>query len=162
MPGLKKNVSRKKSARKQDPAGALRRHLVKLLDGGEAHVTVALALADFPAGKRGAFAGGLEHTGWQLLEHMRIAQWDLLEFSRNPRHASPEFPDGYWPLRPAPQDDRAWAKSVRALLRDLREMKRLLADPRADLFAPFPWGNGQTLLREALVLGDHTAYHLGQ
>jgi DinB superfamily len=162
MPGLKKKVSRKKTARKRDPAAALRKHLVKLLNGGEAHVTVALALADFPAEKRGAFASGLEHTGWQLLEHIRIAQWDLLEFSRNPRHTSPEFPDGYWPLQPAPGDDRAWAKSVQAILSDLRAMTRLLEDPRADLFAAFPWGNGETLLREALVLADHTAYHLGQ
>jgi hypothetical protein len=155
--------AKKKAAVKQEgPEQSLRRHLVALLRGGEAHVQFSDALADFPSDKRGAFAAGLPHTGWQLLEHARIAQWDILEFSRNPKHVSPDFPEGYWPKTPMPPNDAAWNKNVKALQRDLQAMIALVANPRADLHAPFSWGDGQTLLREALVLADHNAYHLGQ
>lgn len=155
---------RKKEAgtKKANPEVSLRKHLVALLRGGEAHIQFADALTDFPADKRGAFADGLPHTGWQLLEHARIAQWDILEFSRNAKHVSPDFPEGYWPKTPLPPGDAAWSRSVKAFQRDLQEMIALLTNPLADLCAPFPWGDGQTLLREALVLADHNAYHLGQ
>jgi hypothetical protein len=141
---------------------ALREHLVSLLKGGGAHVHFEDALDGFPARKRGVFAKGLPHTGWQLLEHVRIAQWDILQFSRNPKHVSPPFPGGYWPKTPVPLSDAAWEKSVREFKRDLSEMIKLVKNPRTNLFAKLPWGDGQTVLREALVAADHNAYHLGE
>jgi hypothetical protein len=158
MPASKNKLPAKKLA----PDQSLRKHLVALLRGGEAHIQFADALADFPSDKRGAFAAGLPHTGWQLLEHTRIAQWDMLEFSRNPKHVSPDFPEGYWPKTPGPPDAAAWDKSVKVFQRDLQAMVALISNIRVDLHAPLPWGGGQTLLREALVLADHNAYHLGQ
>jgi hypothetical protein len=139
-----------------------REHLVYLLKGGAAHIHFADVLEDFPADKRGAFAEGLPHTGWQLLEHARIAQWDILEFSRNAKHVSPEFPEGYWPPTPVPPDDGAWKESVKAFARDLQSLVGLVSSPRTDLLKPLPWGDGQTVLREALLVADHNAYHLGQ
>jgi hypothetical protein len=158
----KKHSSERPGRNKANPDAALRKHLVELLNGGSAHVTVADAVAGFPAEKRGAYASGLEHTAWQLLEHIRIAQRDILEFSRNPKHASPGFPEGYWPKTPVPRDDAGWTESVQSVASDLRAMIRLVTNRRADLYAPFPWGDGQTLLREALLLADHNAYHVGQ
>jgi len=140
----------------------LREQLAYLLKGGGAHVHFMDALDDFPTGKYGTFANALPHTGWQLLEHVRLAQWDILEFSRNPKHVSPNFPDGYWPKTPMPANDKAWEESVAAFQRDLQDMVRLVQNPRTDLFAKIPHGQGQTILREALVLADHNAYHLGQ
>ncbi len=141
---------------------AVREQLVALLKGGGAHVHFMDAVENFPAGKRGTYAQGLAHTGWQLLEHARIAQWDILEFSRNAAHVSPEFPEGYWPKTPAPRDEHAWDDSVAAFKRDLREMIRLVENPKTDLYATIPHGQGQNILREALVLADHNSYHLGQ
>ncbi len=140
----------------------LREQVVYLLKGGGAHVQFMDALEGFPAGKRGTYAQGLPHTGWQLLEHVRIAQWDILEFSRNPKHVSPEFPEGYWPKTPAPRTEEEWTDSMWAFRRDLREMIRLVQNPRSNLCAKIPHGDGQTILREALVLADHNSYHLGQ
>jgi hypothetical protein len=140
----------------------LREQLVYLLKGGGAHVQFMDALDGFPVGKRGSYAQGLPHTGWQLLEHVRIAQWDILEFSRNSRHVSPEFPEGYWPKTPGPLTDDEWNDSMSAFRRDLREMIRLVQNPRTNLCAKIPHGDGQTILREALVLADHNSYHLGQ
>jgi hypothetical protein len=140
----------------------VREHLVNLLKGGAAHVSFADALEGFPSNKRGTFAQGLPHTGWQLLEHARIAQWDILEYSRNPKHVSPGFPEGYWPKTPGPPTDAEWGKSVQAFERDLSEMVELLKNPRTNLYAKIPHSEGHTLLREALVLADHNAYHLGQ
>lgn len=158
---------RAKLAKRGKPPGkssdaALREHLVSLLKGGGAHVHFADALEDFPQERRGAFAKGLPHTAWQLLEHVRIAQWDILEFSRNPKHVSPDFPEGYWPKTPGPIDDAAWKKAVQTFHTDLREMIDLVSNPRVDLYKPFPWGDGQTVLREALLVADHNSYHLGQ
>lgn len=140
----------------------LRRHVVALLQGGNAHVSFDRAVKDLPPALRGERPPASVHSPWELLEHMRIAQWDILEFSRNPDHQSPEFPDLYWPPTPAPPDTRAWDKSVRAFRKDLRELCDLVADDANDLFAVFPYGDGQTLLREALVAADHNAYHLGE
>jgi hypothetical protein len=140
----------------------LREQVIYLLKGGGAHVHFMDALDGFPAGKYGTFADALPHTGWQLLEHARLAQWDILEFSRNPKHVSPPFPGGYWPKTPAPANDEAWNESVAAFQRDLEAMVHLVRDPHADLFAKIPHGQGQSILREALVLADHNAYHLGQ
>jgi hypothetical protein len=140
----------------------LREQLVHLLKGGGAHVQFMDALDGFPAGKRGTYAKGLPHTGWQLLEHARLAQWDILEFSRDPKHVSPEFPEGYWPKTPAPRNEEEWIDSLWAFRRDLREMIRLVHNPRTDLYAKIPHGTGQTILREALLVVDHNSYHLGQ
>lgn len=141
---------------------ALREQLVALLKGGGAHVQFMDAIEGFPEAKRGSYVQGLPHTGWQLLEHSRIAQWDILEFSRNASHVSPDFPEGYWPKTPGPPNEEAWEDSVSAFKRDLREMIRLVENPRTDLYAKFPHGDGQNVLREAFVLADHNSYHLGQ
>jgi hypothetical protein len=145
-----------------DRTALLREQLSYLLKGGGAHVHFMDALDGFPEAKRGTYAQGLPHTGWQLLEHVRIAQWDILEFSRNPKHVSPDFPEGYWPKTPAPRTEEEWNDSLAAFRRDLREMVRLVENPRADLYAKFPHGDGQCILRQALVLADHNSYHLGQ
>jgi DinB superfamily len=141
---------------------ALREQLRKVVAWGDAHVDWPEALRDFPAKLRGVRPPGAEHSAWELLEHARIAQWDILEFSRNPKHVSPDFPSGYWPRSAAPPSTAAWQKSVKALLRGRREMQKLVASPRTDLFAPIAGGSGQTVLREALLIADHSAYHLGQ
>jgi hypothetical protein len=152
--------SKKRETQKGD--AALRKELAYLLKGGGAHVHFMDALEGFPEGKRGTYAQGLPHTGWQLLEHARLAQWDILEFSRNSNHVSPEFPEGYWPKTPAPHTDEEWNDSMYAFRRDLREMIRLVENPHTDLHVAIPHGEGQTILREALVLADHNSYHLGQ
>ena len=152
----------KKKAAASNHDKALREHLVYLLKGGGAHVHFMDAVEGFPEAKRGAFVAGLPHTGWQLLEHARIAQWDILEFSRNPKHVSPGFPEGYWPKTPGPPGEAAWDKSVEAFQRDLQEMINLVKDPKTDLYAKIPHGDGQSILREVLLVADHNAYHLGQ
>jgi hypothetical protein len=141
---------------------ALREHLIYLLDGGGAHATFDTAVARFPSELRGKKAKGIPYTAWQLLEHMRIAQWDILEFSRNPEHVSPAWPEGYWPQSEAPPSSLAWEKSVKSFRADLEAMKKLAASPKIDLFARIPHGEGQTVLREVLLVADHNAYHLGQ
>ncbi len=120
------------------------------------------AIARLPAALGGSRVAGAPHTAWQLLEHLRIAQWDILEFSRNPEHVSPEFPGGYWPSTEAPSSARAWNHSVRAFQADLQAMISLVSSPKTDLFARIPHGDGQTILREALLVADHNAYHIGQ
>ena len=141
---------------------ALRHQLLDLLRGEHAHINFNRAIADLPADVRGVKQGALPFNVWRLLEHMRIAQWDILGFSRNPKHVSPKWPAGYWPESDAPPDDGAWEKSVEAFRRDLKAMEDLVADPKTDLFRRIPHGQGQTILREALVVADHNAYHLGQ
>ena len=140
----------------------LREHLLELLNGGHAHATFDKAVKNLPVALRGKRPKGAEHSPWEVLEHLRIAQWDILEFSRNPAHQSPAWPSGYWPAKPAPPDEKAWDKSVRAFRRDLKAMSDLVANPATDLFARIPPGNGQTILREALLIADHNAYHLGE
>jgi hypothetical protein len=143
-------------------ADPLRKHLLELLEGKSAHSDFDTALKGFPVKRAGERPDGAPHSAWQLLEHLRIAQWDILEFSRNPKHVSPKWPAGYWPRTEAPPDAAAWRESVRAFRADLRAMRKLVADPATDLFAPIPHGEGQTLLREALLAADHNSYHLGQ
>jgi len=141
---------------------SLREHLAYLLAGGGAHVHFDQAVARLPASLRGVKPSGAPYTAWQILEHMRIAQWDILEFSRNAAHVSPKWPDGYWPESGAPPTSRAWSQSVRAFQADLEAMIALVENPATDLFARIPHGDGQTVLREALLVADHNAYHLGQ
>jgi len=140
----------------------LRQQLIELIKGGNAHVELNKALEDFPAELRGKRPEGSPYSPWELLEHMRIAQWDILEFSRSAKHESPKWPEGYWPVAPEPPDAKAWDRSIAALHDDMQSMCALIADESAELNAPFPHGSGQTLLREALLLGDHNSYHLGQ
>lgn len=141
---------------------ALRKQLVKLLESSEAHAEFEDAVKDFPVELRGKRPAGSPHSPWELLEHMRIAQWDILEFSRDAKHESPGFPEGYWPALPEPPSAEAWEKSVKGYLADRKALARLVSDDSAELFARIPHGSGQTLLREALLTADHNAYHLGQ
>ena len=140
----------------------LRQQLVAMLTKPNAHLTFEQAISDFPSRHYGTSVGSQAHTAWELLEHLRIAQWDILEFSRDPKHVSPPFPEGYWPKEAAPADDNARKKSVELFKSDLRQMCELISDKTNDLFAKFPHGTGQTLLREALVLAKHNSYHVGQ
>jgi hypothetical protein len=141
---------------------SLRLHLVALLRGGGAHLDFDHAIRGIPPHLRGKRVVGLPHTPWELLEHLRIAVWDLLEFSRNPKHVSPGWPEGYWPKSDAPPNSAAWDRSVKAFRRDLAAMEALVSKSSTDLFARIPHGTGQTILREALVVADHNAYHIGQ
>ena len=141
---------------------SLRKHLVKLLEGGEAHVTFDDAIKGLPPAMRGKRPAGADHSPWELLEHMRIAQWDILEFSRSAKHVSPKWPDEYWPKTQTPADDKAWAKSVRGFKTNLKAMCTLVAAKSTDLYDPIPHGDGQTMLREALLVADHNAYHIAQ
>lgn len=165
---MKRSAKRKTNASKRAGGSpsldekALRAQLAKWLSGAEAHADWRKAFADMPRELMGARPEGAPHTPWQLLEHLRIAQWDILEFSRDPRHVSPQFPDGYWPHAPAPPGADAWEKSVEAFGHDLAEMKKLVGDPKTNLFEPIAHGDGQTMLREVLLTADHNAYHLGQ
>ena len=143
----------------------VRRHLVKLLTSAEAHLGFDDAVEGFAPQMRGMRPLGAAHTAWQLLEHLRICQWDILEFSRDPHHISPAFPDGLWPATEAPPGNAAWKKSLATFRAGQRAMARLVADPKRDLFARIhhPEANRHhTLLREALLLADHNAYHIGQ
>jgi hypothetical protein len=141
---------------------ALREHVLDLLRGKNAHADFDAAVADFPSKLRGVKPKGAPHTAWQLLEHMRIAQSDILEFSRDAKHVSPAWPEGYWPKTEAPPRPAAWNNSIRSFRADWKAMAKLTADKKRDLFARMPHGNGQTLLREALLVADHNAYHIGQ
>lgn len=141
---------------------ALREHVLNLLREGHAHATFEQAVKGLPVELQGKVPKGAEHSPWQVLEHLRIAQLDILEFSCDAKHQSPKWPEGYWPQEKAPADDKAWDKSVRAFKRDLKAMCALVEDPKTDLFAKIPHGDGQTILREALLTADHNAYHVGQ
>ncbi|MCL4694151.1 MAG: DinB family protein [Candidatus Hydrogenedentes bacterium] len=141
---------------------SLRKHLISALQGGDAHNPLDASIRDFPASLAGARVGENPHTPWRLLEHMRIAQWDILEYCWNPDHVSPQFPDGYWPSSDTPPSSRAWKESVDAFCSDLAAMRGLVEDPESDLFTPIRHGEKQTLLHEAMNLAIHNAYHLGQ
>jgi hypothetical protein len=145
-----------------DKLTSFRQHVINLLTKGEAHTDLRSVLKDFPANLRGRKPKDAPHTPWQLLEHMRLGQWDILRFSVDAKHVSPKWPEGYWPKTSKPPDAAAWDISVRQFFRDLDAICKLVRDPKRDLVAPIPHGTGQTLLREALVLADHNAYHLGQ
>jgi hypothetical protein len=141
---------------------SLREHLAKLLQGGEAHATFEDAVKNLPAALRGKTPKGAEHSPWEILEHLRIAQWDILEFGRDAKHVSPDFPKGYWPEKAVPPSDKAWDKSVAAFQADLKAMIALVSSQATDLYAPIPHGSGQTILRQAMLTADHNSYHLGE
>lgn len=140
----------------------LRRHLLDLLRGGNAHATFDQVVEDFPLTSIGVRPPGMAHSAWELLEHLRLAQVDILKFSLSADYAEPKWPDDYWPQTPAPDRPERWKESLRDFRSDLKAFEDLLQDPARDLFEPFPWGSGQTLLREALLIADHNAWHLGQ
>jgi hypothetical protein len=162
----KKTSSKKRTPKRVTPSDrrdkSLRDHLLYLLKGGGAHISFDGAMGDWTSQLAGVKVANSPHSAWMLLEHMRLAQLDILDFSRNSKHVSPPWPEGYWPASEAPTDEKAWIASMTAFKKDLRTMERLVADPRIDLYARLPWGDGQTILREALLLADHNAYHLGQ
>jgi len=141
---------------------SLRDHLVAVLDSEHAHLNFDAAVKDFPPELRGRRPDGGPHSAWELLEHLRIAQWDILEFTRDPKHVSPKWPEGYWPAGEAPATEQAWDESVAAFRSDLQALVELVKDPQTDLHTPLPHGTGQTVLRELLLTVDHNAYHLGQ
>jgi hypothetical protein len=147
----------------KDPHGKqLREHVLYLLNGGGAHARFDDAVKNMPEELRGTKPHGLPHTAWMLLEHLRLAQWDILEFSRNSKYTSPKWPEGYWPKTEAPPSTPAWNRSVQQFRKDLKAMQDLVSNPKTELYARIPWGDGQTILREALLVADHNAYHLGQ
>lgn len=141
---------------------SLRDHLLNVLDSEHAHIKFDDAVKGFPRELRGKRPDGVPHSAWELLEHMRLAQWDILEFTRDPKHVSPEFPKGYWPSSEAPPDDEAWDKSVESFRRDLNGLAGLVRDGSIDLHTKIAHGDGQTVLRQILLTVDHNAYHLGQ
>jgi DinB superfamily len=140
---------------------SLRDQILELLNGGNAHLSFEDLIKDFPVEKCGQRIEGLPYTAWQVLEHMRIAQWDILEFSRDATHLSPKWPQGYWPNVSQSGSTDLWNDTVKQFRHDLKEMQELVADPSTDLFAKIPHGTGQTVLREALLLADHNSNHLG-
>jgi hypothetical protein len=141
---------------------SLRKHLVNLLTKAEAHASFEDAVKGVPAPVRGKKPEGAAHTLWELVEHMRIAQWDILEFSRDNKHKSPKFPKGYWPQTPVPPNAKAWDKSIKDFLADRDAMCKLIEKKSTDLFAKIPHGNGQTILRQAMLMADHNAYTVGE
>jgi hypothetical protein len=146
-------------AGKIDP---LRKELIFQLNGGNAHVPLEKVVADFPAKLQGVKPDGLPYAAWQLLEHIRIAQADMLEFCTNPKYQAMDFPGDYWPESPTPPNVRAWNASVKKIESDRESFIKLIRDPKRDLFRPFSWGDGQTLFHEACLIVDHLAYHLGE
>jgi len=143
-----------------DTQKELRTHLLELLAGKSAHIDLETVLDDFPLNEINTRLENAPHTAWELLEHLRIAQQDIVEFSRDANHVSPKFPDGYWNKKEATAED--WQTSCKQILNDLKTMRDLISDEKTDLFAKIPHGRGQTILREALLVADHNTYHLGQ
>jgi hypothetical protein len=141
---------------------SLRQHLIELLNGGSAHATFDAVVADIPAKLRGEKPSGYPHSIWMLLEHLRLAQRDILDFSCNSKYKAPRWPDDYWPKGAAPPTAAAWNSSVKKFRADLKAMQNMVKNPKTDLFAKIPWGEGQTILREVLLLGDHNSHHLAQ
>jgi uncharacterized damage-inducible protein DinB len=140
----------------------LRAQLIEFLKGGHAHVTFEQAVDGFPRDRIGIRPASLPHSGWELLEHMRITQNDILRFSQSADYVSPKWPEGYWPPSPAPELPEQWDESVKSFRADRAAIEKMVLDRKQHLHKPFPWGDGQTLFREVLLVADHTSYHLGQ
>jgi hypothetical protein len=144
------------------PNSSLVQHLLDLLNGGNAHATFDQAVKGIPIAKAGVRPEGTPYSAWELVEHMRIAQHDILKFSQGPDWVSPKWPEGYWPKSAKPSSAVQWRGAVRAFHTNLAGFEKLLRARAAELDTPFPWGDGQTLLRQALLIADHNAYHIGQ
>ncbi len=140
----------------------LRQHLLNLLQGGHAHMPFDEAGAQFPLEQMNAYPLHVSYTSWHLLEHLRITQWDILEFIRNPAYASPTWPEGYWPSPAAQTDEAGWNRTIASFHADLEALQDLVTDPTTDLMKPLSHGAGQTILREILLVADHNAYHIGE
>ena len=140
---------------------SIRKHVLYLLRTGGAHLSFEDFVGSFPPDLCNRKIDGLPYTPWQILEHMRLAQWDILEFSRDADHVSPEFPKGYWPEPEKLGTPALWQKTIDEFRNDLQQMEALVENPATDLYAKIPHGDGQTILREALLIADHNAYHLG-
>lgn len=145
-----------------DSDRVVREQLLALLRGGQAYMPFEQAVADFPIAHINRYPPNVQYTPWHLLEHLRIAQWDILEFIRNPAHISPLWPEGYWPSRDAQADEQGWKQTLAAFQADLQALQELVGDPRTDLYAPLPHAKEYTILREILVVADHNAYHTGE
>jgi hypothetical protein len=145
-----------------DRDASLREHLLKLLTAEQAHMGYDSAIKNLAAELRGKRPKGADHSPWELLEHLRIAQEDILDFSLNANYKAIDWPSGYWPATPAPPDEKAWNKSVRAFRKAMKSFCAMISDPATDLYARIPHGDGQTILREAMLIADHNAYHVGQ
>lgn len=145
-----------------DSEATVRKALLEFLQGKSAHASLQDALTDFPPALAGKRPAGMPHTAWQLVEHMRLTLHDLLDFCTNSEYEALEWPKEYWPKHDTPSSETAWKKSVRDLREDLKEFERLVRNPKTNLYVPIPWGDGQTVLREILLAGDHTSYHTGQ
>jgi hypothetical protein len=140
----------------------VRDQLLNLLRRGNAHMNLDEAVADFPQDQMNTRPPNVPYTPWHLLEHIRITQWDILEFIRNPDHVSPEWPEGYWPARDAQADVQRWMQTIEQYRTDLAALQDIVADPETDLYATMPQGAPYTILREILTVADHTAYHVGE
>ena len=140
----------------------LRAEALAILDAADAHMSFDHAVADFPERAMNARPPSVDYTPWQLLEHLRITQWDILEYIRNPDHVSPDWPIGYWPDRTATATPEGFAATVAAFRADLAALRELVADPSADLLAVLPDTPGHSVLREVRVVADHNAYHIGE
>lgn len=145
-----------------DENRVIHKELLEFLDGGSAHANIDAAVKDFPARLYGEKPKGWPHSAWQLLEHIRITLHDLVEFCSNPNYQATKWPEGYWPKKDAPVSTESWDAAVKAVKKDIREFEKMLKDPNVDIYAKIPWGDGQTILREILLAGDHTSYHAGQ
>ncbi|HEX2639553.1 MAG TPA: DinB family protein [Pyrinomonadaceae bacterium] len=143
-----------------DDQKQLREHLLELLEGKSAHIDTESALDGYPVDKINMRIDGSPHTAWELLEHIRIAQWDILDFSTNPNYKEMKWPDDYWTEPEGTVE--SWRRSVEQVLGDLQAVRDLVADEKTDLYAKIPHGSGQTIFREALLVADHNAYHIGQ
>jgi hypothetical protein len=140
----------------------LRKELLDLISGGEAHMGFEEAVADFPMEHINSKAPHTPYSCWHFVEHLRIAQWDVLEFIVNPNHVSPEYPEGYRPAPDRKTDEAGWRKSVDMVLADQERLKSIVTDPTTDFFAPIPHAKTYTILREILLVADHNAYHIGE
>jgi DinB family protein len=145
-----------------EPGKVVREQLLQLLRGGNAHMVFDQAVERFPLEKINARPPGSDYTPWRLLEHMRIAQWDILEFVRNPNHVSPPWPEGYWPPEGQAADESRWKETIQKFHEDLQAMQAIVENPGTNLFDSLPHAPGYTVLREVLVLADHNAYHMGE
>jgi hypothetical protein len=145
-----------------DKDRVLREQLLALLRGGNAHDDFAQITANFPIEQINRKPLNVEYSFWQLLEHMRIAQWDILEFVRNPQHASPQWPVGYWPSQDEIVEEERWKRTLQMFEADLEALAAIVSDPQVDLLAEIPHAAGYTILREVLLVADHNAYHMGE
>ncbi|MBB5344133.1 DinB family protein [Tunturibacter empetritectus] len=160
-PSIGKTSDKKQTSDEQAP---LRKQLIALLHGGQAHATFDEVINDFPASLRGTVLPNLPYSAWQILDHLRITQRDILNFSAPPTggYHGLKWPDEYWPKSPQPPTTNSWDQCIATIRSDAEHFHSLIEDPNSDLYKPFRWGDGQNLLREALLVADHNAYHLGE